>query len=194
MFFVAIGALTPLIFRCDTLNKKIAIIVYTFCALLMFGISSLYHRVTWTMPQRAAWKKIDHMGIYLMIAGTFTPVALLALNSNSGNKLLLIIWSIAFIGILQSSIFVNFPKLVNAAFYLAMGYIILPYLQELEQTIGGTNLWLIILGGICYSIGAIIYGLKRPILYPKYFSYHEVFHCLVNLGAVFHFIVIQSLV
>jgi hemolysin III len=150
--------------------------------------------VTWAPKQRALWKKLDHSAIYIMIAGTFTPIALLALDSTSGKNLLITIWSVAFIGVIQSIFFVNLPKMVSASIYLVAGYLILPYLSELKNAIGTHNLRLIIAGGITYSIGAMAYGLKRPILKPKFFSYHEVFHLLVNLGAILHFIVVSSLI
>ncbi|MDH4469292.1 MAG: hemolysin III family protein [Bacteriovoracaceae bacterium] len=194
MFFVALGACLPLIFRCHSFEQRLSIIIYTVCALSMFGISSLYHRVTWTMPQRAAWKKFDHSGIFLMIAGTFTPVALLGLSTESGHTLLLMVWSFAALGIILSFFFVNLPKMVNSSIYLVMGYLILPYLGEVKNSLGTLNLWLIIAGGIVYSVGAIVYGLKRPVLNPIIFSYHELFHLLVNVGAVLHFIVVSSLI
>src|SRR5665647_2509646 len=128
MFFIALGACLPLIMRCETNLERVAILIYSICALTMFGVSSLYHRVTWTTEQRSLWKKLDHAGIYLMIAGTFTPIALLGLEAASGKKLFITIWSVALIGILQSIFFVNLPKMVSAVIYLVAGYMILPYL------------------------------------------------------------------
>lgn len=194
MFFIFFGAGLPLIFRCHNLEERVAISVYVACALLMFGISTVYHRITWTPEKRLFWKKLDHAGIYLMIAGSFTPIAALALNKDSGKVLLATIWSVAFVGILQSIFFVNLPKYISALFYLIAGYLILPYLGEIRENLGSTNVFLIILGGIVYSLGAISYGFKRPVLSPKYFSYHEIFHVFVNIAAAIHFIVISSLI
>lgn len=194
MFFIALGALFPLIFRCDTAIERISIITYAVCSLTMFGISSLYHRVTWTPHQRAQWKKLDHAGIYLMIAGTFTPVTLLGLSAESAKPLLITVWVFVAFGILQSIFFVNLPKAVSALFYLVMGYLITPFLPELYQSIGSVNSGLIISGGITYSVGAVFYALKRPVLNPKIFSYHEIFHIFVNAGAIQHFIVVNSLI
>jgi hemolysin III len=194
MFFIALGALIPLMFRCKTNQERTVIVVYAFCSLAMFGISSLYHRVTWDPLQRTNWKKLDHAGIYLMIAGTFTPIAYLALSSEVSKPLLISVWIFAFFGVLQSIFFVNLPKWVSAMLYLIMGYLITPYLPDLSQSIGSLNSRLIISGGLTYSLGAVFYALKRPILYPSIFSYHEIFHICVNLGAIQHFIVVNRLI
>lgn len=193
MFFVALGAGVPLFLQCDTANQFIAIIVYVLCALAMFGISSLYHRVTWTPARRLLWRKLDHSGIYLMIAGNFTPVCLLGLGEASGTKLLITIWAVAFVGIIQSIFFVNLPKWVSSIIYLIAGYQVIPYLGEIYDKIGVGNVFLIILGGVFYSIGAICYGIKRPVLNPKIFSYHEVFHLFVNFGAIAHYFMVHNL-
>lgn len=194
MFFVALGACLPLIFRCKSIPELLSIIVYSVCALTLFGVSSLYHRITWDEKTRAIWKKLDHSSIYLMIAGTFTPVAALGLEEKSATTLLITIWSVALVGIVQSIFFVNLPKIISAIIYIVAGYLILPYLSELNASIGSANIWLIAAGGISYTVGALCYGLKWPNLNPKVFGYHEVFHLFVNLGAVLHFIVINSLV
>lgn len=194
MFFIMVGACLPLVMKCDSPQELIAIFIYLICALAMFGISTLYHRINWSTERRLLWKKLDHSGIYLMIAGTFTPIALLGLNQNSGKTLIITIWVVAVLGIVQSIFFVNIPKLFSAIIYLFAGYLILPYMEELYYSIGVTNFWLIISGGIVYSLGAMAYGLKKPVLNPKVFSYHEVFHLFVNAGAIIHFLVIFSLV
>jgi len=194
MFFVALGACVPLLARCETFPEAVAITIYTVCTLALFGISSLYHRLNWTPARRQLWRKLDHAGIYLMIAGSFTPVALLGLGESSGMKLLLTIWSVALAGIIQSMFFVNIPKMVSAIVYLGAGYLILPYITELNASLGPTNIGLIVAGGLAYTAGALSYGLKRPKLSPRYFGYHEVFHILVNCGAILHFIVISSLI
>jgi hemolysin III len=154
----------------------------------------VYHRVTWSNEKRLFWRKLDHAGIFIMIAGTFTPVAALVLEQASGTKLLITIWTVALIGIFQSIFFVNLPKVVNAIIYLAAGYLILPYFSEIKPIIGEHNIWLIVAGGIVYSLGALSYALKWPNLKPHIFGYHEVFHILVNCGAILHFIVISSLI
>jgi hemolysin III len=129
-----------------------------------------------------------------MIAGTFTPIALLALNEVSATKLLWTIWIVTLVGIVQSIFFVHLPKMVSSCLYLVAGYLVLPYIGEIKNSIGPTNAVLIIAGGLTYSLGALSYGLKRPVLNPQIFGYHEVFHVLVSIAAILHFIVIDSLV
>lgn len=195
MFFVFVGALTPLLLRTTSLKQFMAIFIYSVCALAMFGISALYHRINWEKPeQRTFWKKLDHSGIYLMIAGCVTPVSLLALPPSSGYTMLSIIWGVALVGIFQSFLFPKLPKIVSALIYIIAGYLIVPYVSELKISMGMNNIWLLLAGGLAYTVGGIFYGLKWPKLRPQYYGYHEVFHIFVNLGAALHFFVINSLV
>jgi hemolysin III len=194
MFFVVLGAGVPLVYNSQGLATRVSVSVYVVCALLTFGISALYHRITWSTGARAIWKKLDHAGIYLMIAGTFTPVAMLGLSAASARNCLMTIWIVALAGIVQSIFFVNIPKIFSAVLYLGAGYLIVPYMGELQQTLAALNIGLLIAGGVAYTLGAICYGLKRPVLDPRYFGYHEVFHLLVNAGAILHFFVINDLV
>jgi hemolysin III len=194
MFFVVLGAGVPLVYNSQGLATRVSVSVYVVCALLTFGISALYHRITWSTGARAIWRKLDHAGIYLMIAGTFTPVAMLGLSAASARNCLMTIWIVALAGIVQSIFFVNIPKIFSAVLYLGAGYLIVPYMGELQQTLGALNIGLLIAGGVAYTLGALCYGLKRPVLDPRYFGYHEVFHLLVNAGAILHFFVINDLV
>lgn len=194
MFFVVVGAGVPLIYNSQGLLVRASVGVYVVCALLTFGISALYHRITWSTEARAIWRKLDHAGIYLMIAGTFTPVAMLGLDAASARSCLMTIWIVALAGIVQSIFFVNIPKVFSAVIYLVAGYLIVPYAGELQQSIGSGNVWLLVAGGVAYTLGALCYALKRPALDPRYFGYHEVFHILVNVGAILHFFAINDLV
>jgi hemolysin III len=194
MFFVVLGAGVPLVYNSQGLSTRVSVSVYVVCALLTFGISALYHRITWSIDARAIWRKLDHAGIYLMIAGTFTPVAMLGLSAASARDCLMTIWIVALAGIIQSVFFVNIPKIFSAVLYLVAGYLIVPYMGELQQTIGSANVWILVAGGVAYTLGALCYGLKRPVLDPRYFGYHELFHVLVNAGAILHFFVINDLV
>ena len=194
MFFVVLGAGVPLVYNSQGLPIRISVGIYVACALLTFGISALYHRITWSPEKRAIWRRLDHAGIYLMIAGTFTPVAMLGLSADSARACLITIWVVAFAGILQSIFFVDIPKIVSALIYLIAGYLFVPYMGELQQTIGSAKVWLLVAGGVAYTLGALCYALKRPVLDPRWFGYHEVFHILVNVGAILHFFAINDLV
>lgn len=194
LFFVFFGACFLLVLKSQTYVQYAATLIYSFGALSMFGVSALYHRIHWSTKARLTMRRLDHSVIYIMIAGTFTPVCLLALQGESGRNLLIGIWVVALLGILQSLFFVNIPKILSALLYLFVGFLILPYFNALIPSLGVTNLTLLVFGGLVYSVGAICYGLKYPVLRPAVFGYHEVFHLLVGVGAILHFIVVYQLV
>jgi len=193
MFFVALGAGVPLLLKCQTGKEFFVISIYVICALLMFGISSLYHRINWTVEKRQLWRKLDHCGIYLMIAGNFTPVSSLSLSSKSSQILLITIWAIAAFGIVKSMFFMKLPKAVNTLLFLLGGYQIIFYFSELRNGLGNFLTALVILGGVFYTIGALCYAFKWPKLKPEIMGYHEIFHIFVNLGATAHYFVVHQL-
>ena len=194
MFFISIGACIPLINNSTNSTELIATIVYSIGIFMMFGFSALYHRVNWRPEVLKIMRRLDHSSIFIMIAGSFTPICLLVLPENLGLQLLIIMWVVAGIGILQTFIFTNAPRMIRAGIYLIAGYIAIPYLSVLSSLMGFANFSLTIAGGTIYSVGAISYGLKFPDFSPKYFGYHEFFHVLISLAAILHFIVIYSLV
>lgn len=194
MFFISIGACIPLINNSTNSTELIATIVYSIGIFMMFGFSALYHRVNWRPEVLKIMRRLDHSSIFIMIAGSFTPICLLVLPENLGLQLLVIMWVVAGIGILQTFIFTNAPRMIRAGIYLIAGYIAIPYLSVLSSIMGFTNFSLTVAGGTIYSVGAISYGLKFPNFSPKYFGYHEFFHVLISLAAILHFIVIYSLV
>ena len=194
MFFISIGACIPLINNSTNSTELIATIVYSIGIFMMFGFSALYHRVNWRPEVLKIMRRLDHSSIFIMIAGSFTPICLLVLPENLGLQLLVIMWVVAGIGILQTFIFINAPRMIRAGIYLIAGYIAIPYLSVLSSVMGFTNFSLTVAGGTIYSVGAISYGLKFPDFSPKYFGYHEFFHVLISLAAILHFIVIYSLV
>ena len=194
MFFISIGACIPLISKSTDSNELIATIVYSIGIFMMFGFSALYHRINWRPKVLKVMRRLDHSSIFIMIAGSFTPICLLVLPDRLGLQLLLIIWIIAGIGIIQTVLFTNTPRMVRAGIYLIAGYMAIPYLSVLSSVMGFTNYALTVAGGTIYSVGAIGYGLKFPDFSPKYFGYHEFFHILVSVAAILHFIVIYSIV
>ena len=194
MFFISIGACIPLINNSSNSTELIATIVYSIGIFLMFGFSALYHRVNWRPEVLKIMRRLDHSSIFIMIAGSFTPICLLVLPESLGLQLLIIMWVVAGIGILQTFIFTNASRMIRAGIYLIAGYIAIPYLSVLSSLMGFANFSLTIAGGTIYSVGAISYGLKFPDFSPKYFGYHEFFHILISLAAILHFIVIYSLI
>jgi len=194
MFFISVGACIPLIANSTNSIELAATIVYSMGVCMMFGFSALYHRVDWRSRVLTIMRRLDHSAIFVMIAGSFTPICLLVLPGDTGIQLLFIIWIIAGIGILQIVLFTETPRLIRAGIYLIAGYIAIPYLSVMFSVMSMTNFILTTAGGTIYTVGAIGYGFQFPDISPKYFGYHEFFHILVSIAAVLHFIVIYSIV
>ena len=195
-FFISVGACALLITKSASSTAIIILsaIVYSIGLLMMFGTSALYHRVYWSQKKRALLKRMDHSAIYVMIAGSFTPVCLLALPKEQGLQLLTICWITAILGILQSNFWSTAPKYVSALLYVTMGWLVSPYISDLNESLGTANVVCLIVGGVIYTLGAIGYATKRPKLNPDVFGYHEFFHALTLVAATFHFIVIYKLI
>ena len=194
MFFISFIACGFLIYYSNTILEIAANSVYSIGLCAMFGISALYHRLNCSIKTKLILRKLDHCGIFIMIAGSFTPICLLALPSDSGNKLLIIVWSLAFLGIIQSIFLTRIHRWLRASLYLIVGYMAFPFIKVLYLSLSLYKLVLIGVGGAVYSLGAIGYGLKFPKLNPEIFGFHEMFHLLVVIAAILHFIVIYSLV
>lgn len=192
-FFVSLGACGMLIASAMNNQALLASIIYSLSLIMLFGVSALYHRPQWNPQQRTWMRRLDHAAIFILIAGTGTPICLLAIPAESGFKLLAAFWLAAAFGFLQSLFWIKAPKWLSAILYIAMGWIALPYIPEIRASLGSLNAIYLISGGALYTIGAIIYASKRPNPSPKYFGYHEIFHLLVIFGAFFHFLVVRAL-
>lgn len=193
-FFVALGACAMLVSQSSDSRNLMAALIYSFSLCGLFGISALYHRPTWKPVPRMWMRRLDHAAIYILIAGTSTPICLLALSPEIGTRLLQLVWGAATFGMFQSLFWVQAPKWVSSILYVVVGGIIFPYLAELKAVLSNNDIRLIYAGGVVYVAGAIIYALKRPNPAPQVFGYHEIFHLLVIAGAFFHFQVIAGLI
>ena len=192
-FFFALGACAMLIADAHGTRAVVAALIYTVGLAGLLGISALYHRPTWKPDQRRVMRRLDHSAIYLLIAGTFTPMCLMAMPEASGNKLLLLVWIIALFGIFQAVFWVSAPKWLIAVLYVAMGWMVLPFWATLSNDLGAQNFALILAGGVAYTVGAAIYAVRKPDPIPNIFGYHEIFHLLVMIGAFLQFIVVRRL-
>jgi hemolysin III len=192
-FFFALGACAMLIANAPAAAVGVAL-VYSLSLVCMFGISALYHRPRWDAGKRALLKRMDHAAIFVLIAGTGTPVSWLALEPAAGSRMLAAIWTTAGAGIIQSVFWPRAPKWISIGLYILCGWIAAPYIPEIGRALGTADVRLLIAGGLVYTVGALIYAFKRPDPYPRVFGYHEVFHLLVIAGAILHFIVIARLV
>lgn len=193
-FFMTLGAGSLLIANSTSAAALTAGIIYVLGLLFLFGVSAIYHIPHWEPKPRAFMKRLDHSAIFIFIASTFTPLCMLALPEAPGKQLLIIIWSAAVLGLIQSIFWVKASKWVTAILYVIMGWLALPYLGELKETLGSARIWFIVAGGLVYTVGAIFYAIKKPNFKPGVFGYHELFHLFTIIGALLHFIVIYQLI
>jgi hemolysin III len=193
-FFCALGACAMLLAKVHSVHVLVPTLIYCLSLVGMFGISALYHRPRWGETGRTWMKRIDHSAIFVLIAGTGTPICLLALPGDSGLKLLATLWIAAGFGIIKCVFWVHSPKWVSSVLYVLVGWISLSYLQEIHLSIGNQQFMYLVAGGVVYSVGAVNYALKWPNPNPEFLGYHEIFHLLVIAGAIFHFLVIQPLI
>jgi hemolysin III len=172
------------------LMKEISLLVYGISVILLFSASATYHLVKASPQIIQRLRKMDHSAIYLLIAGSYTPICLYFFEGFWRWGLLAIIWSMALIGIIVKLFVINAPRWVSAGIYLVMGWLSVMAVQEMLRAMPvGALVWLV-LGGLFYTVGAVIYITKKMDFYPGVFGFHEVWHIFVILGSLSHFIVI----
>ncbi|RLK49017.1 channel protein (hemolysin III family) [Microbacterium telephonicum] len=185
-FPVAIAAGIVLIaLAYDSAPAKWACAMFMATSLLLFGNSALYHRFNWGPTTKAVLKRIDHANILLLIAGTYTPIAVLALPPEKGTLLLILVWSGALLGILFRVFWIHAPRWLYVALYLLLGWAAVMYIVDLLQA-NLAMMVLVIVGGLLYTGGAVVYALKRPNPWPGHFGFHEIFHVCTVLAFLCH--------
>ncbi len=184
-FPVAIIAGVVLIVLAESTPGKWAAAVFMATSLLLFGNSALYHRFDWPPRTRMILKRIDHANILLLIAGTYTPLATLALSPGKGTLLLILVWSGALLGILFRVFWIDAPRWLYVALYLLLGWAAVMYLGDLLQA-SLTMVILVVVGGLLYTGGAVVYALKKPNPWPGHFGFHEIFHVCTVLAFLCH--------
>lgn len=194
---MAIFAAVPLLIKAAHEPGRIYIIslaIYAASLILLYAASTTYHTFDLSETQNTVLKKIDHMMIFILIAGSYTPICLLVLDGSTGIILLLLVWSIAMLGILIKAFWVFCPKWVSSVLYISMGWTcVLAFTQILNSMSRAAFGWLLA-GGIIYTIGGVIYALKLPIFNNRHknFGSHEIFHLFVMGGSACHFIVMYA--
>ncbi|SDR17694.1 PAQR family membrane homeostasis protein TrhA [Actinopolyspora saharensis] len=165
--------------------------VYVATVLGLFGVSALYHRKTWkTLGARTWMRRLDHSMIFLFIAGTYTPLAMLAMRPTTGAVVLSVVWGGALGGVVLKLAWPNSPRWVGVPVYIALGWVAVFVLPDLLSTAGVAALVLIVIGGLLYTGGAVCYATRRPDPWPAVFGYHEFFHSAVSAAAICHHIAI----
>jgi hemolysin III len=171
-----------------TLAGRITAAVFTITAVLLFGTSAVYHRGNWDTGIRGVLRRIDHANIFLIIAGTYTPLTVMLLPQRTAVIALTIVWVGAIGGLLLSVLWLDAPRWLYVPLYLALGWVAVGFMRQFYEAGGGAVVWLVAAGGFAYTVGAIIYGTRWPNPSPRYFGYHEIFHALTIVGYVCHYI------
>ena len=174
--------------------KLAALLIYGLSMIGLYTASTLYHCVNTTVAGRIALRKYDHTSIYFLIAGTYTPICLLALRGPWGYTLLSIIWTLAIAGLFMSLFWIDCPRALTSTIYIAMGWLAVIAVYPLWQAVGSKGLFWLLLGGILYTVGGVLYALKWPGRNNPRFGCHEIFHVFIVLGSIAHFLMIYLVV
>jgi hemolysin III len=191
-FFVALAAGIALVVLAPAGRATAACAVYALALCGLLGTSALYHRVSWRPPVRAWMRRLDHSMIFVLIAGTYTPFAVLVLSGTVQDVVLAGVWAGAGAGIVFTLLWVHAPKWLTATAYITLGWFSLIALPQIVERRGAGSLALLAAGGVAYTAGAVIYALRRPDPRPAVFGYHELFHVLVVVAALAHFVAVAA--
>lgn len=191
---LALAAGIVLVALSPTAPALAAAAIYALSSVLLFSTSAIYHVGRWSPRAQRLLRRMDHSNIYLIIAGTYTPFIALVLDGTLRTAMLALVWSGAIAGVAFKLLWLNAPRWLSTALYLAIGWVAVLFIPEL---IGGTHpaTWILVLvGGVLYSVGAVVYGLKWPDPAPRWFGFHEIFHSLTIAAFVCHYIAVSFVV
>ncbi|GAT70792.1 DNA-binding protein [Planomonospora sphaerica] len=177
-----------------TLQARLAAVIYAITSGLLFGISATYHRGTLSPRLEEVLRRLDHANIYLIIAGTYTPFALLALDGSARMVVLSVVWAGAIAGVLFRVLWTRAPRWLSTALYIALGWTAVFVLPQLAEGAGVAAVALIFVGGVLYTAGGVVYGLRRPDPSPRWFGFHEVFHAFTLAAYLVQYIAVSLVV
>ncbi len=186
-FFAATLATIALVSRSRGGVAAGAALVFGLTLVTLFGVSALYHRVDWGPAGRQRMRRLDHAAIFTLIAGGYTPLFALVPSAAGGHGALVTVWMGALLGVVQSLFWPNAPKWLTALFCVGLGWAVIGQVVDRAPMVGWRTLSGLVTSGVIYSVGALVYALKRPDPLPRVFGYHEVFHALVIVASVFLF-------
>lgn len=187
-FFASLFFGASLILLASSPRATLAVAIYALSLSALFGTSALYHRVNWKRPNVRLWmRRLDHSMIFFLIAGTYTPFALLALHGTLATAILVVVWVGAIAGAIVEMIWIDHPKWASVLIYMSLSWVAVICFPALWSSLGVAGAMLLVAGGALYSAGAVVYATQRPNPNPAIFGYHEVFHLFVIAAALAHF-------
>jgi hemolysin III len=187
-FFVSLVTGAALVLAAPNGKARVAAVVYAISVAALFGVSALYHRINWASEAARRWmRRLDHSMIFLLIAGTYTPFALLALEGRLATAILVAVWAGALGGIVFKLAWISAPKWLVSTMYVVLGWVAVAAMPQLVARLGAVATSLVAAGGVLYTAGAVIYASRRPDPVPGVFGYHEVFHALVITAAALQY-------
>lgn len=189
----AVAAGIVLIVLADGAPAKAASAIFMATSIVLFGISAVYHRFNWSPTVKAVFRRIDHANIFLLIAGTYTPLAVSALPFGKGLVLLCAVWGVALLGIVFRVVWVRAPRWSYVPLYVGLGWAAVFYAVDLVQ-FNAVAMLLVLIGGLAYTVGAMFYGFKRPNPWPGRFGFHELFHACTVIAFLCHWSAILLIV
>ena len=190
-FFVSLPLGLGLVLSAPSGRAALAAGIYALSVALLFGASALYHRISWASVAARRWmRRVDHSMIFVLIAGTYTPFALLALDGTLATAILVAVWVGAGAGIVMSLVWPDAPKWLLAVVYVALGWVAIAAFPAMLDRLGITAMAMVAAGGALYTAGAVIYATRRPNPSPTVFGYHEIFHALVIGAAALQYAVV----
>ncbi len=194
MFIVALTLAPIMIVAAPGVGPRLVIAFYTLSIAALFGVSALYHRVPWSPRVRRAMQRLDHAVIFVAIGGTYTPVALFALSPWASKLVLALVWGGAAVGVFMRVRFTDASKAVVALPYLVVGWCLMAVVADAWHHLGVAGFLLLLVGGLAYTAGALVFAFQRPDPWPATFGFHEVFHVLTVAGAALHYVAIAFVV
>lgn len=191
-FLMSIVAMPVLLIYAFQMQRKqtliVAYAIYLLSMILLYGASSAYHSFSISERGNRILKKIDHISVCILIAGTYTPVCIGVMDPVKGRILLIAVWTVALMGMILKAFFVYVPRYVSTIMYLLMGWLALWYLPDLYHMMSTAPFFFLLLGGILYSIGSLIYAIRKPLISLDGFGNHELFHLFVLGGSLCHYV------
>lgn len=193
-FFLALPAGVAVVAASGSPRARVAAAVYAMALCALFGVSATYHRFKWSPAVRRRMRRMDHATIFVMIAGSYTPLCLLVVRGVMGIAILTVAWVGAAIGVGFAATGIAEKSVFGLVCYIGLGWLMVVALPQLLRRLSTTELALIVVGGVLYTAGAIILGTHRPDPFPRIFGYHEIWHVMVAAAATCHYVTIFSVV